>query len=202
MIKYNKYLILIFLLVFVSEVLYANNKGGRRKAPARQGSQKALKPSEQLQGSMPRRLTHKLRPPIDFSKPVSLKGFDLPTQGAVMAYQEKLASNSEYSIVDAVSEDEFAIVKFLVQEGIEPDVNSRTNELGYSLLIIATERNNIDMVNFLLEAGADVNFKSSSSHVTTLHKAKTAEIARTLIKYGAEVNAQEMVRWSNAITLC
>ncbi|MCL2710874.1 MAG: ankyrin repeat domain-containing protein [Planctomycetaceae bacterium] len=82
------------------------------------------------------------------------------------------------------------IIRFLISKGATasrtPDANARYRN-GYPLLDYAIE--NLEIVQFLVSRGADVNVKISEYGNTPLHAAWKIEVARFLVSRGADVNA-------------
>jgi ankyrin repeat protein len=75
------------------------------------------------------------------------------------------------------------------------DINQLTNDKGMTALHIASEQDQLESVEFLVENGADVNYQSAVGS-TPLHFASSngnGEIVVFLLAHGAEVNAQNKV---------
>jgi ankyrin repeat protein len=85
------------------------------------------------------------------------------------------------------------IIKVLLQYGVKLDIR---NDSGRTALHEETERGNIEIVQLLLQNGADPNAKAGD-HCTSLHMAASTyfgdvEMARTLLRHGADVNARDI----------
>lgn len=79
--------------------------------------------------------------------------------------------------------------KFLVKHGCDVDM---VDEYGRTALSIVSNNGYIEMVNLLIELGADVNKVNENDNNTPLHDASyngNTEIIKLLINAGADVNA-------------
>lgn len=91
------------------------------------------------------------------------------------------------------------------------DVNYRFKKgkfKGFTILMVAAKKGNLEIVKFLLKAGANVNSKMIllKKNAFTIHKGKTAlhfasikgdvEIVRLLIKAGANTNTNDAGNYS------
>ena len=63
-----------------------------------------------------------------------------------------------------------------------------TDREGYSLLQNAVQTNNLEIIEFLLSAGADVNFQHATNDNTALHYSRSSVITQKLITSGAKRN--------------
>ena len=63
------------------------------------------------------------------------------------------------------------------------DINAKDSDWGYTALIYAAEYVNLEIVQFLIESGADVNIKNNDGK-TALDLAETEEIKEVLKKAG------------------
>ena len=92
---------------------------------------------------------------------------------------------------DACDNGDLAIVQYAVK-GKQIDINAK-NSKGHTGLHLASERGKLDVVECLVEAGADLEAKSSSGRTAlrvTAVKGRTA-IASYLISKGANVNEKD-----------
>lgn len=80
-----------------------------------------------------------------------------------------------------------------VREAVEngADINVIHPENNQSLLMLATRREDLDMMKFSLEHGAKIDLKNSDGRTALMYAmAKKPEIATWLIENGADINAQ------------
>ena len=78
-----------------------------------------------------------------------------------------------------------------LRQGLQehPEYINAINQIGDSLLQNAVRMHNLKMVEFLLSAGADVNFQSDENgRNTALHYSKNTLIMQTLIDHNADPN--------------
>ncbi|CAM3430244.1 hypothetical protein FLLO111716_09810 [Flavobacterium longum] len=111
---------------------------------------------------------------ITFSN-VALASNETPT--TVSAYP------SATPLCNAISKGDFATVKKFVEYGA--DVNERSNDM--TPLMIAARYNNIEIMNYLLSKGADVNFRNENG-MTALkcaHASNAKEAEALLREKGA-----------------
>ena len=208
MIRY-RYFVFIFLFIFASDVLYANK--GRKKAPARRGSERTLNPSERLQASTPSSPTASARPAIDVS---ARPREGVNSEMARYLLDRKANLNSEMArylldrkaypslinivlikLLDTIDDveavriklldtiDDAEAVRMLIEQGA--NVNARDDLERTSLHLVE----NADIAEILLEHGADVHARDYLSR-TPLHITRNADVARVLIRRGAEVEAR------------
>ena len=76
-------------------------------------------------------------------------------------------------------------VKLLLENGA--DINSRHKIFRYTPLHSACLKNNLILVYFLLENGADPNIKQNQGN-TPLHMSFELDVIKLLIEYGADIN--------------
>ncbi len=97
---------------------------------------------------------------------------------------------SQLSIHQAASEGELAAVKRAVERG--ESVNGR-DQKNRTPLLCAIRHEQVEVVEYLLQCGADPNAPSISHHDTPLHQAArrgSATITRMLLEAGADANAR------------
>lgn len=96
-------------------------------------------------------------------------------------------------IIKAIIRGDLTVVKELIADGI--DVNTVDNETQ-TLLMLAISSQSLDITEFLIKSGADVN-KYGKYHLTPLHlisndvllqNIKWRKIVKLLIKSGADIN--------------
>jgi ankyrin repeat protein len=94
------------------------------------------------------------------------------------------------SLEQAASEGHAETVKTLIAQG--RDINAR-NIRGQTLLHLAVKQGNSDVVQLLLENGAEVDAVETDSGCTSLHYAvslRHVDLCESLIRYGANTDAQ------------
>lgn len=87
----------------------------------------------------------------------------------------------------AASENNFELVKFLVENGANADGNRYGTESNAPIFFT----DDLQIVEFLLQHGADVSAQDGMASVTPLHLAAERgdlEMTKLLLKYGANVN--------------
>lgn len=92
-------------------------------------------------------------------------------------------------IYEACRKGNIELIKKLAK--INPDTINKLNKSGYSPLIIAGYRNQLEAVKVLLELGAQVNAISGDGSVLTAgcYKSDT-ELVKILLKHKADVNVR------------
>ncbi|MFT5779249.1 MAG: ankyrin repeat protein [Crocinitomicaceae bacterium] len=98
-----------------------------------------------------------------------------------------LQLNAQTDVFEASRSGNIKVLKKLCTKN--SDTLSALNEHGFSPLILATYRNEIKCVNFLLSKNVDANYISQEG--TALHAAcyiGNLEIATQLIEHGSDVN--------------
>lgn len=78
------------------------------------------------------------------------------------------------------------IAKSLINIGA--DINKPNNYPYYSPLMVAAENGNKEMVNILLQKGANINYKSEMDGITALNVTNNVEIAELILKANADPN--------------
>jgi len=80
-----------------------------------------------------------------------------------------------------------------LQSGASPDANDA--RYGYTALMLAARKNNFEIVEVLLEAGADPNRKANDGYTALLFSANCGDaglqVAQTLLKAGADPKARQ-----------
>jgi ankyrin repeat protein len=100
--------------------------------------------------------------------------------------------NLEEKLFAAVEGNDKAKVEELIKQGV--NVNTRDIN-GDTVLIIAARLGLGEIVDCLLDNGADVNEKDKEGW-TALMKTDNRRIAESLIKHGADVNAKDKDGWT------
>ena len=107
--------------------------------------------------------------------------------------------SKEETLITAVKQGDMSRVTELLNKGA--NINYRKEDEQVTALDVAVLDNNINLINFLLEHGADVNSTTKNGY-TALLVASTPysgnfDVVDTLIKHGADVNAKSFVeQWS------
>lgn len=94
------------------------------------------------------------------------------------------------SLEQAASEGRAETIKNLIAQG--GDINAR-NMRGQSPLHLAVKQGNSDVVQILLESGAEVDVVETDSGCTSLHYAASlghVDLCESLVRYGANPDAQ------------
>jgi ankyrin repeat protein len=102
------------------------------------------------------------------------------------AQRSPAASSLEQAITRAHSDT----IMSLIPHGV--DINAR-NIRGHAPIHLATAMDNSDVVQLLLENGADVNVVGTDSGCTSLHYAASfgyVNLCELLVRYGADTDAQ------------
>ena len=95
------------------------------------------------------------------------------------------------SLVEACAQEDILLVKHLIQIGV--DINT-TSKLGFSALNMAVIKNNIKLINILLDAGADINFQNTDvfglgeTPLISAVKENNATIIKLVLDHGADPN--------------
>jgi len=97
-------------------------------------------------------------------------------------------SNAQ-DIFSAAAEGDLERIKQLISD--KQELVNATNESGKTALHIASEKGHLEIVEYLLEGGADIEAKSIYELTPLFSAAETGniELAEMLIKYRADVNA-------------
>ena len=94
------------------------------------------------------------------------------------------------SLEQAISGARADTIKGLIAHGV--DINAR-NIRGHAPIHLATARGNRDIVQLLLENGAEVDVVGTDSGCTSLHYAASLghiDLCEMLVRYGADTDAQ------------
>jgi len=101
-----------------------------------------------------------------------------------------LSAQDNAALFTAIDSSNVQQVKSLIATGV--DINA-TNKSGYTPLIYATKKGNLDIISMLVVAGADVNGKDTIQGDTPLiYATSRADIPTVtlLIEKGADINLQ------------
>ncbi|KAI1285660.1 Ankyrin repeat and KH domain-containing protein 1 [Halotydeus destructor] len=96
--------------------------------------------------------------------------------------------NGHTPLMEAASAGHVAVARILVQHGAS--INTHSNEFKESALTLACYKGHLEMVRFLLEAGADQEHKTEEMHTALMEASMDGhvEVARLLLDSGAQVN--------------
>ena len=98
-------------------------------------------------------------------------------------------------LISAARDGDILSVRVLIENGA--DVNAK-DELGKTVLHLATREGHVEIVKILIEKGADVDVKDNERY-TALHWATLdghIEIAKILIEMDADVDARDIYGWT------
>ncbi|KAJ8935953.1 hypothetical protein NQ314_012575 [Rhamnusium bicolor] len=96
--------------------------------------------------------------------------------------------NGHTPLMEAASAGHVGLAKILLMHGA--GINTHSNEFKESALTLACYKGHLDMVRFLLEAGADQEHKTDEMHTALMEASMDGhvEVARLLLDSGAQVN--------------
>ncbi|XP_024080647.1 ankyrin repeat domain-containing protein 17-like isoform X3 [Cimex lectularius] len=96
--------------------------------------------------------------------------------------------NGHTPLMEAASAGHVQVAEILLERGA--GINTHSNEFKESALTLACYKGHLDMVRFLLEAGADQEHKTDEMHTALMEASMDGhvEVARLLLDSGAQVN--------------
>ncbi|KMQ91742.1 ankyrin repeat domain-containing protein 17, partial [Lasius niger] len=96
--------------------------------------------------------------------------------------------NGHTPLMEAASAGHVQVAKILLEHGA--GINTHSNEFKESALTLACYKGHLEMVRFLLEAGADQEHKTDEMHTALMEASMDGhvEVARLLLDSGAQVN--------------
>ncbi|GAB6028256.1 hypothetical protein CHUAL_002439 [Chamberlinius hualienensis] len=96
--------------------------------------------------------------------------------------------NGHTPLMEAASAGHVGVAKILLDHGA--GVNTHSNEFKESALTLACYKGHLEMVRFLLEAGADQEHKTDEMHTALMEASMDGhvEVAKLLLDSGAQVN--------------
>ncbi|XP_025832280.1 ankyrin repeat domain-containing protein 17 isoform X2 [Agrilus planipennis] len=96
--------------------------------------------------------------------------------------------NGHTPLMEAASAGHVELAKILLMHGA--GINTHSNEFKETALTLACYKGHLDMVRFLLEAGADQEHKTDEMHTALMEASMDGhvEVARLLLDSGAQVN--------------
>ncbi|XP_070515069.1 ankyrin repeat domain-containing protein 17 isoform X3 [Cardiocondyla obscurior] len=96
--------------------------------------------------------------------------------------------NGHTPLMEAASAGHVQVAKILLERGA--GINTHSNEFKESALTLACYKGHLEMVRFLLEAGADQEHKTDEMHTALMEASMDGhvEVARLLLDSGAQVN--------------
>ncbi|KAG8184304.1 hypothetical protein JTE90_008988 [Oedothorax gibbosus] len=96
--------------------------------------------------------------------------------------------NGHTPLMETASAGHVEVAKLLVERGAS--INTHSNEFKESALTLACYKGHLEMVRFLLEAGADREHKTDEMHTALMEASMDGhvEVARLLLDSGAQVN--------------
>ena len=97
---------------------------------------------------------------------------------------------TSYQLIDAIKANQPEMVEYFLKTGISIDAPQKYTEEN-TPLTAAIEFNNLDMVKFLVEHGADINGREFSPLLTATYLGnRTFDIVKFLVEHGANVNVR------------
>ncbi len=98
-------------------------------------------------------------------------------------------------LIFAASEGHTAIVKLLLEEGANPDIQ---NNIGWTVLIFAASKGHTAIVKLLLEHGADPNIQEEDGWTALIWAASKGNMAmvQALLQHNAKADIQEKDGWT------
>ncbi|XP_043657224.1 ankyrin repeat and KH domain-containing protein mask isoform X5 [Drosophila teissieri] len=101
---------------------------------------------------------------------------------------EEQNENGHTPLMEAASAGHVEVAKVLLEHGA--GINTHSNEFKESALTLACYKGHLDMVRFLLQAGADQEHKTDEMHTALMEASMDGhvEVARLLLDSGAQVN--------------
>lgn len=100
-------------------------------------------------------------------------------------------ANKDFMLRKAVSENDLPLLNDLINEGANVNTN---NSQEFAPLLIATNKNHVEVVKRLIEAGADLD--ADTAGVTALIMASgngNLEIVKLLVEAGSDVNIRSHI---------
>lgn len=95
-----------------------------------------------------------------------------------------------HQLISSIKANQFWMVDYCLKSGISIDAPQKYTE-ETTPLTAAVELNNLDMVKFLVENGADINGKEISPLLAATYiGSRTFDIVKFLIEHGANVNVR------------
>lgn len=111
------------------------------------------------------------------------------TLGFAVAASAALTDDEYMEYTGALSEGKIAVVKKYLDNGL--DVNEKF--FAWSALEVAAKNNQMEVVKYLVEKGADVNYKHPVTKMTAFHLAAfngNKEMLQYLASKGANINSK------------
>lgn len=124
-------------------------------------------------------------------RPLLFQAVDLDAARLLMSRGAKMKQFEGFTLLtNAVRMDnDLGKVQFFLEQGA--DINEQ-NRYEFTALSEAVQKDNIKIVKFLLERGADTEIKSYTGNTPLHFSVGNYEITKLLIEYGADVNAQDI----------
>jgi ankyrin repeat protein len=99
---------------------------------------------------------------------------------------KKQIGGNNNELLDAIYNDNFNLFKLLINK---VDINATYNN-GNTALIIAVDKNNLQIVQLLIAKGADINIKNNNGYTALIFAVgkNNLQIVQLLIAHGADVN--------------
>jgi ankyrin repeat protein len=102
-------------------------------------------------------------------------------------HQLSFDKHNDVSLHQAIRSGDIVFVERLIRAGVAVD---SVTDYGYSALDLAAEAGNLQIINLLLEAGADVDYSQESSPLHMAVKSGHVDVVKHLIEAGANLEIE------------
>ena len=132
---------------------------------------------------------------------------DLPAvRRAVQADPDQLNfldTNGRRPLSCAAERGHTDIVRYLLDQGADPNLQERDADRGYALFAVTRQHEHVEIAHMLLEAGADTTaiWNASGDIGMTLARSSSAELCRLLYEHGAVAGLYNLIH-EGRLDLC